>query len=51
MDSSAIRALILMQKEADFRGKSLVLLNCNENMRDVFEIGGFDRLFTFRTNR
>jgi anti-anti-sigma factor len=50
LDSSAIRALIQLQKEADSRGKPLVLLNCNDNMRDVFEIGGFDRLFTFRTN-
>jgi anti-sigma B factor antagonist len=50
LDSSAIRALIQLQKEADSRGKTLVLLNCNDNMRDVFEIGGFDRLFTFRTN-
>ena len=51
LDSSAIRALILLQKEAGSRGKSLVLLNCNEYMRDIFEIGGFDRMFTFRTTR
>ena len=49
LDSSAIRALIMLQKEAGSKGKSLVLLNCNDNMREVFEIGGFDKMFTFRT--
>jgi anti-anti-sigma factor len=48
LDSSVIRALLTLQKEADAAGKSLVLLNCNNNTRDVFEIGGFDRMFTFR---
>ena len=48
LDSSVIRALIMLQKEANSNGKSLVLLHCNDNMRDVFEIGGFDNLFTFR---
>ena len=48
LDSSVIRALLILKKEADEDGKSLVLLNCNENTREVFEIGGFDRMFTFR---
>lgn len=48
LDSSVIRALLMLKKEADEAGKSLVLLNCNENTREVFEIGGFDRMFTFR---
>ena len=48
LDSSVIRALLTLQKEADATGKSLVLLNCNNTTRDVFEIGGFDRMFTFR---
>ena len=51
MDSSAIRTLILFQKQAASNGKSLVLLDCNDNMRQVFEIGGFDKMFTFRTSR
>lgn len=50
LDSSAIRALILLQKEAGSQSKSLVLLNCNDNMREIFEIGGFDRIFTFHTS-
>jgi anti-anti-sigma factor len=48
LDSSVIRALLTLQKQADAAGKSLVLLNCNNNTREVFEIGGFDRMFTFR---
>lgn len=48
LDSSVIRALLMLKKEADEAGKSLILLNCNENTREVFEIGGFDRMFTFR---
>lgn len=48
VDSSIIRALLILQKETDAKGKSLVLLNCNDIMREVFEIGGFDKMFTFR---
>lgn len=48
LDSSVIRALLTLQKQADAAGKSLVLLNCNHPTREVFEIGGFDRMFTFR---
>jgi anti-anti-sigma factor len=48
LDSSVIRALLTLQKEADTRGKSLVLLNCNRTTLEVFEIGGFDRMFSFR---
>jgi anti-anti-sigma factor len=48
LDSSVIRALLTLQKEADAAGKSLVLLQCNDTTREVFEIGGFDRMFTFR---
>ncbi len=48
LDSSVIRALLNLQKEADASGKSLILLNCSGNIREVFEIGGFDRMFSFR---
>jgi anti-anti-sigma factor len=48
LDSSVIRALLMLQRETGANGKSLVLLNCNDNIREVFEIGGFDRMFTFR---
>lgn len=48
LDSSGIRALIVLKKDADALGKSLVLLNCNAYLREIFEIGGFDQIFTFR---
>ena len=48
LDSSVIRALITLRRDADAAGKSLTLLNCNKTVREVFEIGGFDRMFTFR---
>jgi anti-sigma B factor antagonist len=48
LDSSAIRALIILNKEANAVGKSLTLMNCNDNLREIFEIGGFDKIFTFR---
>jgi anti-anti-sigma factor len=48
LDSSGIRSLLVLQKEVDAKGKSLVLMNCNEHLLDIFEIGGFDKIFTFR---
>ena len=48
LDSSVIRALLTLQKDASAAGKSLVLVNCDNNTREVFEIGGFDRMFSFR---
>jgi len=48
MDSSCIRALVALQKQADERGMTLVLLNCHDPIRDIFEIGGFDAMFTIR---
>ena len=47
VDSSILRALLMLRRETDAKGKSLVLLNCNDYIREVFEIGGFDKLFTF----
>ena len=48
LDSSVIRALLTLQKQADAAGKSLVLMNCTNATREVFELGGFDRMFKFR---
>lgn len=48
LDSAGIRALFLLQKEANASGKSVILFNCNDNIRNIFEIGGFDSRFTFR---
>lgn len=48
LDSSGIRGLLMLKKGADASGRSLILLHVNENMRAVFDIGGFDKVFTFR---
>ena len=48
IDSSCIRALLVLQRQVEERGLSLVLLNCSSPIRDIFEIGGFDRMFSMR---
>ncbi len=48
MDSSGIRALLILQKQAEEKGISLVVFNCSKSIREIFEIGGFDRMFTMR---
>lgn len=46
MDSSGIRALVVLHKKASEQGKTLVLKNCSKSIRELFEIGGFDQMFT-----
>jgi anti-anti-sigma factor len=48
IDSSAIRALLNLQEMAREKGKSLSIWNCNEQIRETFAIGGFDRMFVLR---
>lgn len=48
LDSSGIRALLVLNKETNAAGRTLVLVNCNDRLREIFEIGGFDKVFTFR---
>jgi anti-anti-sigma factor len=48
LDSSGIRALLMLNKEAHESGKSMIVFNVNENMREIFDIGGFDKVFTCR---
>ncbi len=47
LDSSGIRALLNLQKQAEAAGKSLTLMNCTSRLREIFEIGGFDKIFKF----
>lgn len=46
MDSSGIRALVTLHKKAEQQGKTLLLKNCSKSIRELFEIGGFDQMFT-----
>jgi len=48
LDSSAISALLSLQKSANRDGQSLALTNCSDEIREIFMIGGFDRVFMFR---
>ena len=45
IDSSVIRALLKLREAALENRKSLSLWNCNEYIREIFTIGGFDQLF------
>ncbi len=48
LDSSGIRALLSLQVKAGKKGISMLLLNCNNLIREIFEIGGFDKMFTMQ---
>ena len=48
IDSSVIRALLRLRESAISNGKSLSLWNCNEQIREIFTIGGFDQMFVLR---
>jgi anti-anti-sigma factor len=45
IDSSVIRALLKLRETAIARDKSLSIWNCNEQIREIFVIGGFDQMF------
>ena len=45
IDSSVIRALLKLREMALAHGKLLSIWNCNEYIREIFVIGGFDQLF------
>jgi anti-sigma B factor antagonist len=45
IDSSVIRALLKLREIAIARDKSLSIWNCNEQIREIFVIGGFDQMF------
>lgn len=45
IDSSVIRALVKLQDRARALNKSLSIWNCNDHIREIFSIGGFDQMF------
>ena len=45
IDSSVIRALLKLRETAIAHDKSLSIWNCNEQIREIFVIGGFDQMF------
>jgi anti-anti-sigma factor len=48
IDSSAIRIFLKMQEMAKKNKKSLTIVNCNERIYEIFNIGGFDQIFDIR---
>lgn len=48
IDSSVIRSLIKLQEKARAKGKALSIWNCNDHIREIFVIGGFDQMFVIR---
>ena len=48
IDSSVIRALLQLQEKAVAKAKSLSIWNCNDYIREIFVIGGFDQMFMIR---
>ena len=48
MDSSAIRLLLLLNKDASGLRKSLAVINCQDALLEIFAIGGFDKVLTIR---
>jgi len=45
IDSSVIRALLKLRETAIARDKPLSIWNCNDQIREIFVIGGFDQIF------
>ena len=48
IDSSVIRSLLKLQERALAKGKSFSIWNCNDRIREIFVIGGFDQMFVIR---
>jgi HptB-dependent secretion and biofilm anti anti-sigma factor len=45
IDSSVIRALLKLRQVALAHDKPLSIWNCNDQIREIFVIGGFDQMF------
>ncbi|HLO32169.1 MAG TPA: STAS domain-containing protein [Anaerolineales bacterium] len=45
IDSSVISTLLKLQEIAAAQGKLLSIWNCNEHIREIFSVGGFDQMF------
>jgi len=48
IDSSVIRTLLKLRETALAHDKPLSIWNCNDQIREIFVIGGFDQLFVLR---
>lgn len=48
MDSSAIGLLLLLNEKAQADGKSVTVINCRDTIREIFSIGGFDKILSIQ---
>ena len=45
IDSSVIRMFLKLNDTAQKNNKSLVIINCNQRIYEIFAIGGFNQIF------
>ena len=45
IDSTIIRLLLKLHDTAHHKQSTLTIMNCNEHIREIFVIGGFDKIF------
>ena len=45
IDSAVIRAFLKLHESARRTQKPLTIVNCNNQIREIFQIGGFDQIF------
>ena len=48
ISSAGLRALIIGQKTAASKGGSLSIINCPDQVKDVFRVSGFDKVLNIR---
>jgi len=48
IDSSVLRMLLKLHDDVLKSNKTLQLVNCHDKLREIFEIGGFDRIFAIQ---
>lgn len=48
IDSSVIRAFLKLHESARRAQKPLTLVNCSNQIREIFQIGGFDQIFELK---
>ena len=51
VSSAALRGVLLAARQTEGRGLTLIICSLAEPVRDVFEMVGFDRLFTVTDSR
>lgn len=48
IDSGVIRLLLMLRDLAGRNNQTMSIVNCNEHIREIFQIGGFDQIFDIR---